>query len=170
MKIENVGNAPLADVTVTDELTAGLQVNDVTTEDPIVCMEASTSISCEIATLNPGEVMSLLLEVQLAGLLGPFLNTVEAAAEGDQDPENNSSTAAAVGAAPGDANADGAFNAADIVLLVLEINDGDGDEVFEADGGTFKGNPAMDVDGDGLITLADYDALVALIFPPSGTP
>ena len=170
IEIENVGNTPLADVTVTDELTAGLQVNDVTTEDPIVCMEASTSISCEIATLNPGEVMSLLLEVQLAGLLGPFLNTVEAAAEGDQDPENNSSTAAAVGAAPGDANADGAFNAADIVLLVLEINDGDGDEVFEADGGTFKGNPAMDVDGDGLITLADYDALVALIFPPSGTP
>ena len=171
IEIENLGNGPLVDIQVTDELTAGLQVNGVTTEDSIDCTEAPASISCVVEALNPGETVAFLLEVQVGeGLLGPFLNTVEAAAEGDQDTENNSSTAAAVGAAPGDMNADGAFDAADVVLLVLEINDGDGDEVFESAGGTFKGNPAMDVDGDGLITLADYDALLSLIFPPSGTP
>ena len=118
--------------------------------------------------LRRGSDRIFILEVHVdEGLSGPFLNTVEAAAEGDQDAENNSSTAPAVAAAPGNANADGAFNAADIVLLVLEINDGDGEDVFAADGGTFQGNPTMDVDGDGLITLADYDALVLLIFPPS---
>ena len=171
IEIENLGNGPFTDVLVTDDLTAGLQVNGVTTEDPIDCTESPTSISCVIAALNPGEKVSFILEVHVdEGLYGPFLNTVEAAAEGDQDAENNSSTAPAVAAAPGDANADGAFNAADVVLLVLEINDGDGEDVFEANGGTFQGNPTMDVDGDGMITLADYDALVALIFPPSGTP
>ena len=171
IEIENLGNGPFTDIQVTDEMTAGLQVNGTTTEDPIDCTESSTSISCVIAALNPGEKVSFILEVHVdEGLSGPFLNTVEAAAEGDQDAENNSSTAPAVAAAPGDANADGAFNAADIVLLVLEINDGDGEDVFAADGGTFQGNPTMDVDGDGLITLADYDALVLLIFPPSGLP
>ena len=133
-------------------MTSGLQVNGVATEDSIDCTEAPSS-SCVIAALNPGETVAFILEVQVGEeLLGPFLNTVE------------------VGAAPGDLNADGAFDAADVVLLVLEINDGDGDEVFESAGGTFKGNPAMDVDGDGLITLADYDALLSLICPPSGTP
>ena len=169
IEIENLGNGPFTDIQVTDEMTAGLQVNGTTTEDPIDCTESSTSISCVIAALNPGEKVSFILEVQV-GLSGPFVNTVEAAAEGDQDAENNSSTAPAVAAAPGDTNADGVFNAADVVSLVLEINDGDGEDIFEAGGGTFQGNPTMDVDGDGLITLADYDALVPLIFPPSGTP
>ena len=166
IEIENLGNGPFADIQIVDELTDGLQVNGVTTEDPIDCTEAPTFISCVIAALNPGQTVAFVLEVQVGEeLLGPFLNTVEAIAEGDQEPENDSSTGPAVEAAPGDANADGAFDAADIVWLVLEINDGDGDEVSEADGGTFKGNPTMDVDGDGLITLADYDALLALIFP-----
>ena len=88
--------------------------------------------------------MSFLLEVQLSeGQAGPFVNTAVVTAEGDQDSENNSSTAPAVASAPGDANADGAFNASDVVLILLEINDGDGEEVFEADGGTFKGNPVV---------------------------
>ena len=171
IEIENLGNGPLTDIQVTDEMTAGLQVNGVTTEDPIDCMESSTSISCVITALSPGEKVSFILEVIGGeGLSGPFVNTVEAAAEGDQDAENNSSTAPAVAAAPGDTNADGAFNAADIVQLLLEIGDEDGEDVSAADGGTFEGNPTMDVDGDGLITLADFDALVALIFPPSGLP
>ena len=171
IEIENLGNGPFTDVVVTDEMPAGLQVNGVTTEDPIVCTEAPTSVSCEIDTLNPGQVMSFLLEVQVSGgLAGPFVNTAEATAEGDQDEENNSSTAPAVAAAPGDANADGAFDASDVVRIVLEINDGDGEEVFEANGGSFEGNPAMDVDGDGLINLSDYDALLPLIFPSSGSP
>ena len=76
---------------MTDDLTAGLQVNGVTTEDPIDCTESPTSISCVIAALNPGEKVSFILEVHVdEGLYGPFLNTVEAAAEGDQDAENNS--------------------------------------------------------------------------------
>ena len=166
IEVENLGNGPFTDILVTDDLPAGLQVNSVTTEDPIACTESSTSISCEIDALNPGQVMSFVLEVQLSeGQAGPFVNTAVVTAEGDQDSENNSSTAPAVASAPGDANADGAFNASDVVLILLEINDGDGDGVFEADGGTFEGNPAMDVDGDELITMADYDALLPLIFP-----
>ena len=121
IEIENLGNGPLNGVLVTDELPAGLVINELTTEDPISCTEAETSFSCADVSINPGEVFHLLLEVQLAGsLIGPFANTVDAEAEGDQDPENNSSTAAVVGAAPGDANGDGLFNAADIVLLTLE--------------------------------------------------
>ncbi len=166
IEVENLGNGPFTDILATDDLPAGLQVNSVTTEDPIACTESSTSISCEIDALNPGQVVSFVLEVQLSeGQAGPFVNTAVVTAEGDQDSENNSSTAPAVASAPGDANADGAFNASDVVLILLEINDGDGDGVFEADGGTFEGNPAMDVDGDELITMADYDALLPLIFP-----
>ena len=171
IEVENLGNGPFADILVTDDLPAGLQVNGVTTEGPIACTESPTSVSCEIDALNPGEVMSFLLEVQVAGgLVGPFVNTAEATAEGDQDEENNSSTAPAMASAPGDANADGAFNAADIVLIILEINDLDGEDVFEADGGSFKGNPAMDVNGDELINLDDYDALLPFVFPPAGSP
>ncbi len=171
IEIENLGNGPFTDIVLTDAMPAGLQVNGVTTEDPIVCTEAPTSVSCEIDTLNPGEMMSFLLEVQVSGgLTGPFVNTAEATAEGDQDEENNSSTAPAVAAAPGDANADGAFDASDVVLIVLEINDGDGEDVFEANGGSFEGNPAMDIDGDGFIRLSDYDALLPLLFPSSGSP
>ncbi|MDA2923357.1 hypothetical protein MYX65_01665 [Acidobacteria bacterium AH-259-L09] len=65
---------------------------------------------------------------------------------------------------PGDGNGDGKTNAADLVALMLEISDGDGDRVEDVGGGTFSGFSGLDVNGDGKVNFEDVKALTDLIF------
>ena len=166
--LNNLGSSTITDITLSDPLPAGQTFSAIDVVAGVAtCGEAGGVVSCSIDSLGPAGTVEILLTVILSpGLSGPFTNEASASDSGgaDTNPDNNSSTTAALAVAPGDINGDGAFDAADIVLLLAEVNDGDGDGVFDAAGGSVAGNPAMDVNGDNAINLLDFDALTALLF------
>ena len=61
---------------------------------------------------------------------------------------------------PGDLDHDGSVTTADLALLIAEVFDGDGSLVADAGGGTVHSGPEADVNGDGVITAADFVALL----------
>jgi hypothetical protein len=63
----------------------------------------------------------------------------------------------------GDANLDGATDAADLPALVRELTDGDGTAVVTAGGGDLTA-PGGDVTGNGLLTVDDLLAVVGIIY------
>lgn len=63
----------------------------------------------------------------------------------------------------GDANADGAIGAADLIGVLREVADGDGRRPEDAGPG-FAGGPAADANGDGVIARQDARAVAARIF------
>lgn len=65
---------------------------------------------------------------------------------------------------PGDVNGDGEVSIADLRDLVVEIFDGDGDDVAGVAGGDFVGGPGADANQDGSITAADF-ALTVWVQP-----
>ena len=58
---------------------------------------------------------------------------------------------------------DGTLDARDLAALVLELEDGDGDDPALALGGTFVGAPGCDADADGVVATGDIARLVELI-------
>jgi len=63
----------------------------------------------------------------------------------------------------GDVNRDGVVNSADLPALFAEIYDGDGSDADSCGGGSVYSNAGADVNGDGLISVADTTALVELL-------
>jgi cysteine-rich repeat protein len=63
----------------------------------------------------------------------------------------------------GDADGDGIVTEADLIAVILEIFDGDGDRVADVGGGTFPGFAGADANRDGRITAADLPAILRLL-------
>jgi glucose/arabinose dehydrogenase len=59
----------------------------------------------------------------------------------------------------GDCNGDGVVDAQDVLALLLELDDGDGDLMIDAQDGAYAGSWGCDANADGLITSADREAL-----------
>ena len=69
----------------------------------------------------------------------------------------------------GDCNGDQFVSAADIIGVVLEIFDGDGNQPVDVPGGSFPGTPVgCDSNADGLISAADIICVVLIIFNGPG--
>jgi len=66
---------------------------------------------------------------------------------------------------PGDLNRDGLLTEIDFYWLRRELYDGDGVLASDAGGGTVSSGPEADVNGDGVISVADISALVARLRP-----
>lgn len=63
----------------------------------------------------------------------------------------------------GDTNLDGTVDAADLIALIRELTDGDGDAVINASGGDLSA-PGGDVNRDGLLNATDLEATLAALF------
>jgi len=63
----------------------------------------------------------------------------------------------------GDCNGDGVLDAQDMLALLLELDDGDGDLMIEAQAGAYAGSWGCDANADGLITPADREELRKLL-------
>lgn len=64
---------------------------------------------------------------------------------------------------PGDADCDGIVTVGDLGHLQFELNDGDGPDVAEVEGGALASCSGADANGDGRVTAADLSAVVALL-------
>ena len=69
-------------------------------------------------------------------------------------------TATPTGVRPGDLNRDGSVDLLDLQLLIAEVFDGDGAAVADVGGGTVHSGPDADVNGDAVISSADFVALL----------
>jgi glucose/arabinose dehydrogenase len=63
----------------------------------------------------------------------------------------------------GDCNGDGVAGAQDMLALLLELGDGDGHPMIEAQDGAYAGSWGCDANADGLITSADREELRRLL-------
>ena len=66
----------------------------------------------------------------------------------------------------GDAHLDGTTDPADLAALLRELTDGDGTAVADAGGGDLSA-PGGDVNGDWLLTAADLEAILEILFAAS---
>jgi hypothetical protein len=64
----------------------------------------------------------------------------------------------------GDGNADGLLSAADLVAVVSEVFDGDGQQIEDIKRGTFVAGPGVDANGDGRVDVQDDRAVIHRIF------
>lgn len=67
---------------------------------------------------------------------------------------------------PGDANGDGIVDDQDLLHIIAEIFDGDGDRTAEVGGGSLSSLPGVDANGDGIISAADLSAVALLMDAP----
>lgn len=161
----NLGPDQAAGVQISDPLPAGVEFVSVVEADAD-CQVSEGVLSCRISRLAPFQSRAATARVRVTAGIGETVsNSASVSFVGtDPNPANNQASASVQVVARGDLNGDGVLDAADVQSLVLEINDGDGESVADAAGGSHPGNSTMDLNGDRLINQADLAALVELIF------
>ncbi len=134
------------------------------------CEVVADGLLCRLGELGVGQSKSIQLTFQLTPQArGRIVNTAETETAGmDPESSNNTSSAELLVEGSADFNQDGVVDAADLQVLILELTDGDGENADAVAGGSFIGTPEMDLTHDGLITTADADVLIRLIFAVSG--
>ena len=166
LAVGNQGGAPAPNVIVTDTLPSGVMFVEATTAEGTTCEHEAGLVTCTIPMLGAGvtEMIGIKIAVD-PSTRGTIANlAVVTGTENDPVPENNESTLEITVVQRGDLNGDGLLNASDIMALILEFNDGDGENIEDVAGGTFRGNFAFDVNEDFLVTFADYILLAQLLF------
>ncbi len=129
-------------------------------------------LTCQIGNLASAASVDIVIATRVGvGIFGMITNTATVTGS-EEDPVegNNSSSVSVTAVLTGDLNGDGVLDATDLFQLVQELNDGDGELVENVADGTFPGNAAFDVDGNGLIDQADLVSLaqIALDKLPTG--
>ena len=148
----------------TDIIPAGFSFVRVS---PVVsCQLSGANFSCAIEDFAAGESRDYTITLRAeAGASGLLENTATVVGLGqDTDPSNNQASDSVLILDSGDFNGDGKVDAVDLQLLILEINDGDGDALADILGGSHIGVAQMDLTNDALIDQNDLNLLIDLIF------
>lgn len=164
--ISNLGPDTAPGVRLVDVLPEGVRLVSTEADQGAICEESAGQVACAFGNLPSNASREAALVVGIDAAAPAFLaNTGRVSSLGeDPDASNNASSALVRVVARGDVNGDGQMDAADIQALILEINDGDGDDAGQAQQGSFAGNATMDLNGDGLIDFGDLEILYRLVF------
>ncbi len=94
ISLDNLGPDSAVQVTVTDDLPAGVTVLDISADSPLSCASAKGVVTCEAGTLAPGSY-GITLDVRAPDTPGVILNQVTVSASSD-DPAPPSPASASV--------------------------------------------------------------------------
>ncbi len=169
LEVRNQGPDASSDAIVVESLPEALQFTGFT--NPFgSCTTGEDGLACRMGDLGVGQSkflqLSFVVPAQARGLI---VNRALVRGPGvDPEPANDEAVAELLVAGSADFNLDGVIDAGDLQVLILELTDGDGESVDAVGGGSFIGNPEMDLNYDGRITRADVAVVIRLIF--AGTP
>ena len=156
LTITNDGPQDALGITVTDTLPEDITFLGAS-NDTADCSEASGTVTCTIGELAADDSLTITLATTVnTETPGELVNQADLETAGnDPNPDNDSSEATVTVLARGDLNRDGVIDALDVSTLVQEINDGDGEDIADVEGGTFPGTAGFDLNGDDLVNADD---------------
>ena len=169
LTITNDGPQDALGITVTDTLPEDITFLGAS-NDTADCSEASGTVTCTIGELAADDSLTITLATTVnTETPGELVNQADLETVGnDPNPDNDSSEATVTVLARGDLNRDGVIDALDVSALVQEINDGDGEDVADVEGGTFPGTAGFDLNGDDLVNADDIGPLARLALGHDG--
>jgi cysteine-rich repeat protein len=108
------------------------------------------------ATVIPREMLMLDPTLQPCAVCGNSqTEPPETCDDGNQEDGDGCSAMCQIEADPCDVDGDGAIDATDLMALLTELFDGDGDRAIDVGGGEFPGTIGTDANQDTRVTVAD---------------